>query len=169
MPLGINSVVGAGIHHARYMKWGSSYTNSISQVPTSTLPEEANATPHVHLTFYSDINSVVGAYHYPILFGVGNKAQKHPYPLPLTCKAIPFIYKRGCAPSNEKRSTSSNSDSLDRHQHLTTAGPPSSDHNPFGRSQPNLLYTPSFLLLVCNPTTDFEHLGSGIKSPTDPD
>ena len=52
---------------------------------------------------------------------------------------------------------------------LPTTGPPSSDHDPSGRSQPNLLYTLSFLLLVYNPTTDFEHLGSGIKSPTDPD
>ena len=44
------------------------------QVPTSTLPEEDNAISHVHLTFYSDIYSVVGVYHYPILIGVGNKA-----------------------------------------------------------------------------------------------
>ena len=34
------------------------------QVPTSTLPEEDNTTSHVHLTFYSDINSIVGAYHH---------------------------------------------------------------------------------------------------------
>jgi len=66
----------------------------------SILPGEDNVTSHVHLTFYSDNNSVMGAYHYPILIGMGNKAQKHPYPLPLTCKAIPFIYKRGCTPSN---------------------------------------------------------------------
>ena len=38
--------------------------NSILQVPTSTLPKEANATSHVHLTFYSDTNSIVGAYHH---------------------------------------------------------------------------------------------------------
>ena len=50
------------------------WASSILQVPTSTLPEEDNTTSHVHLTFYSDINSVVGAYHYPILIGVGNKA-----------------------------------------------------------------------------------------------
>ena len=49
-------------------------SSSILQVPTSTLSEEDNVTSHVHLTFYSDINSVVGAYHYPILIGVGNKA-----------------------------------------------------------------------------------------------
>ena len=40
----------------------------------STLPEEDNATSHMHLAFYSDINNVVAAYHYPILIGVGNKA-----------------------------------------------------------------------------------------------
>ena len=91
------------------------------------------------------------------------------YSPPLTYKAIPFIYKRGCTPSPEweidffklrlTRSTST----------LPTAGPPSSDRDPFGQSRPNLLYTPFFLLLICTPTIDFEHLGSGIKSPTDPD
>ena len=40
----------------------------------STFPEEDNATSHVHLTFYNDIDSVVGAYHCPILIDVGNKA-----------------------------------------------------------------------------------------------
>ena len=44
------------------------------QVPTSAIPEEGNTTSHVHLTFYSDINSVVGAYHYLAPIGVGNKA-----------------------------------------------------------------------------------------------
>ena len=29
----------------------------------------------MHLTFYSDINSVVGAYHYLVPVGMGNKAQ----------------------------------------------------------------------------------------------
>ena len=38
-----------------------------------TLPEEATATSHVHLTFYSDINSIVGTYHYRLLIDVGNK------------------------------------------------------------------------------------------------
>ena len=45
------------------------------QVPTSTIPEEVNAASHMHLTFYSDINSIVGAYHYLVPAGVGNKAQ----------------------------------------------------------------------------------------------
>ena len=43
------------------------------QVPTSTIPKEGNAASHMHVTFYSDINSVVGAYPYPILIGVGSK------------------------------------------------------------------------------------------------
>ena len=45
------------------------------QVPTSTTPEKSNATSHMYLTFYSDINSVVGAYHYLVPAGMGNKAQ----------------------------------------------------------------------------------------------
>ena len=32
-------------------------------------------TSRVHLTFYSDNNSVVGAYHYLVPTGVGNKAR----------------------------------------------------------------------------------------------
>ena len=32
-------------------------------------------TSHMHLTFYSDINNVVGAYHYLIPAGMGDKAQ----------------------------------------------------------------------------------------------
>ena len=59
------------------------------KVPTSTLPKQDDVTSHVHLTS----NSVVGTYHHPVPTGVGNKAQKHTYSLPLTCKAISFIYK----------------------------------------------------------------------------
>ena len=44
------------------------------QVPTSTIPKEGNATSHMHLTFSSDINSIVGAYHYLIPTDMGNKA-----------------------------------------------------------------------------------------------
>ena len=43
------------------------------QVPTSTIPEEGKATSHMHLTFYSDINSIVGAYHYLVPADMGNK------------------------------------------------------------------------------------------------
>ena len=49
--------------------------SNILQVPTSTIPEEGNTTSHMHLTYYSDINSVVGTYHYLIPTGMGNKAQ----------------------------------------------------------------------------------------------
>ena len=39
----------------------------------STLTEEATATSHMRLTFYGNINSIVGAYHYPLLIGMGIK------------------------------------------------------------------------------------------------
>ena len=45
------------------------------QVPTSAITEEDNAISHMHLAFYSDINSVVGACHYLIPVDMGNKAQ----------------------------------------------------------------------------------------------
>ena len=45
------------------------------QVPTSTIPEKGSTIFCVHLTFYSDSNSVVGAYHYLVPAGVGNKAR----------------------------------------------------------------------------------------------
>ena len=45
------------------------------QVPMSTIPEEGSMTSHMHLTFYSDINSVVGTYHYLVPASMGNKAQ----------------------------------------------------------------------------------------------
>ena len=44
--------------------------STVWQAPTSAIPEEDNATSHVHLTS----NSVVGAYHHPVPAGVGNKA-----------------------------------------------------------------------------------------------
>ena len=45
------------------------------QVPTSTIPKKGSTTSRVHLTFYSDSNSVVGAYHYLVPADVGNKAR----------------------------------------------------------------------------------------------
>ena len=45
------------------------------QVPTSTVPEKGSTTSRVHLTLYSDINSIVGAHHYLVPAGVGNKAR----------------------------------------------------------------------------------------------
>ena len=41
----------------------------------STIPEIGSTTSYVHLTFYSDSNSVVSAYHYLVPAGVGNKAR----------------------------------------------------------------------------------------------
>ena len=67
------------------------------QEPTSAIPEQDDVTSHVHLT----TNSIVGAYHHPVPAGMGSKAEEHTYSLPLTCKATPFIYKRGCALSQE--------------------------------------------------------------------
>ena len=45
------------------------------QVPTSTIPEKASTTSRVHLTFYNDNNSIVGAYHYLVPAVVSNKAR----------------------------------------------------------------------------------------------
>ena len=72
MPLDIDSVMGAGIY--RTSSHASRHQQYL-QAPTSAISKEGNATSHVHLTFYSDINSVVGTYHYLIPAGMGNKAQ----------------------------------------------------------------------------------------------
>ena len=45
------------------------------QVPMSTILEKGSTTSRMHLTFYSDIDSVVGTYHYLVPAGVGNKAR----------------------------------------------------------------------------------------------
>ena len=45
------------------------------QVPTSTIPKKGSTTSRMHLTFYSDVNSVVGTHHYRVPAGVGNKAR----------------------------------------------------------------------------------------------
>ena len=45
------------------------------QVPTSTIPKKGSTTSRVHLTFYSNINSVVGTHHYLVPADVGNKAR----------------------------------------------------------------------------------------------
>ena len=76
------------------------WTSIVWQVPTSVIPEEGDTTSHMHLTFYSNISSVVGAYKHLVPASVGSKTYQRTYSLPLTCKAISFIYKRGCAPSN---------------------------------------------------------------------
>ena len=45
------------------------------QVPTSTIPKQGSTTSHMHPTFYSDANSIVGAYHYLVPADVGGKAR----------------------------------------------------------------------------------------------
>ena len=72
MPLDIDSVMGAGIY--RTSSHASRHQQYL-QVPTSTIPEEGNTTSHMHLTFCSGINSIVGVYHYLIPVGMGDKAQ----------------------------------------------------------------------------------------------
>ena len=44
--------------------------STVWQALASAIPEEDNTTSHMHLTF----NNIVGAYHYPVATGVGNKA-----------------------------------------------------------------------------------------------
>ena len=46
------------------------HVSTVWQVLTSAIPEQNDTTSHVHLTS----NRVVGAYHYPVPTGVGNKA-----------------------------------------------------------------------------------------------
>ena len=49
----------------------------------SAIPEEDDATSHMHLTLNSDINSVMGAYNHLVPDGMGNKTW-HTYTLPLS-------------------------------------------------------------------------------------
>ena len=44
------------------------------QVPMSTIPEKDSTTSRMHLTFYSDINSIVAPTIIATLAGVGNQA-----------------------------------------------------------------------------------------------
>ena len=54
-----------------------------------------------------NINNIVGADGHPVPDGVDNKTRQNMYTLSLsfslflTCKAIPFNYKRGCALSQQ--------------------------------------------------------------------
>ena len=67
---GINSVVGAGIYRTR-RTWYLAYlkVSTVWQAPTSAIPEEDDATSHVHLT----LNSIMGVYHHLVPVGVGSK------------------------------------------------------------------------------------------------
>ena len=51
-------------------------------------------------------------------------------------------------------------------EHLVHSGAPIT-LGPSSRSLTGPLVPPILLLLVCNPTANFKHLGTGIKSPTD--
>ena len=51
-------------------------------------------------------------------------------------------------------------------EHLAHSGAPVA-FGPSDQSPTGPLVPPIFLLLVFNPTANFEHLGSGIKSPID--
>ena len=60
-------------------------------------------------------------------------------------------------PTNSSNKSTRSKLSTRRSSHLSRPFGPESDQNS---------YTPILLPLVCNPTTNFEHLGSGIKSST---
>ena len=51
-------------------------------------------------------------------------------------------------------------------KHLAHVGAPIT-LGPLDQSPTKLLALPIFLPSICNPIANFEHLGSGIKSPTD--
>ena len=97
----------------------------------------------------------------------------------LSCKAVPFIYKRGCALSkkdrlihtgrfdHQDRTTCDSNDSNRAHAQILSAHRSSSLSWLFGLEFDQTSYTPILLPLICNPTANFEHLGLGIKSPTD--
>ena len=152
MPLDTNSMVGADIYHTRRRRWNL---------------------PHA-----SDINSVVGAYnHHCTQWREQQDLIAYVNSPSLTCKAIPFIYKRGCTLSIGQIHSDRSSSLL--HNSRTTRFKPrahartlssyrgSRHSRPFRPEFDRTSYTPIFLLLVCNPTANFEHLGSGIKSPVD--
>ena len=103
--------------------------------------------------------------------------------LSLTCKAIPFIYKRGCTLSQQRpRWTTTDDiriipthfllalDILKLHKAyvpIHSARRSSRHSRPFGLESDRTSNTPILLPLVCHPIANFEHLGSGIKSPAD--
>ena len=158
------SIVGTRIHHTWYTWWGSSYTNSISQVPTSTLPEEANASPHMCLTFYSDINSVMrnNHHHYPHsawATRLRNIRTLSPSPV----KPSPLSIKGDALPPTKEidflevhffklRLTRSIAQKPLKHtlEHLAHSGVPVA-LGPSGRTRPNLSYTPPFSFSFVTP------------------
>ena len=133
-------------------------TNSILQVPTSTLPEEANTTSHVHLTFFSDLNSIVGAYHW---LSSSAWATRHSNirTLPLSSvKPSPSSIKGDVLPPTKEghffkfRLTGSIAHKPLKHtlEHLAHSGVPVA-LGPSGRTRPGLLYTPPFSFSFVTP------------------
>ena len=155
MPLA--SIVGTRIHHTWYMWWGSSYTNSISHVPTSTLPEEANASPNLHLTFYNDINSVMRANHHHYPHSAWATRLRNIRTLSLSpVKPSPLSIKGDALPPTKEidfpevhffklRLTRSIAEKPLKHtlEHLVHSRVPVA-LGPFGRTRPGLSYTPPF-------------------------
>ena len=86
----------------------------------STLLEEATATSHVHLTFYSDINNFMGAYHHHCAHRRGQQGLVNIRTLPLSpVKPSPSSIKGDVLPPTgeinfPEDDSSSSSDSLDR-------------------------------------------------------
>ena len=108
----------------------------------------------------------------------------HTLSLSLTYKVVAFVYKRGCALSQSEGFRHDSDDSntqqlihsllaLDTlklhraHARILSARRSSRHFQPFSLESDRTSCTPIFLPLVCNPTANFEHLGLGIKSPTD--
>ena len=149
MPLGINSMAGTDVCQTRRRRRNPPCASDIKQY-CGRLP----------------------------LFGTRRRGQQdlvtYVISPSLTCKAVPFTYKRGYTLSQR----------IDRsvHSHTTTEPLGSNlehmlEHlahsrapitlSPSDQSPTRLLAPPISLPSVCNPTANFEHLGSGIKSPTD--
>ena len=148
MPLGINSMAGTDLCHTKRRRHNLRHT--------------------------SGINSVMGTYNHLCIRRHGQQDLAYVHSPSLTCKAIPFIYKRGYALSQTDRSISSlahnnRTTRFKPQAHARTLSTKQSSHHsrPFRPESDWTSCTPIFIPSVCNPTENFEHLGSGIKSPTD--
>ena len=130
-----------------------------------------------NLTYASDINSIVG----PLQSSCTRRREQKDlgaYVLSLVRPSPSSIKGNTLSPNRNNRSTSRGS----VHSHTTTEPLGSNlEHtlkhsahvgapvtlDPSDQSPTRPLAPPIFLPSVCNPTANFEHLGSGIKSPTD--
>ena len=154
--------------------------------PSFAIHGECGKTSHVRLTQTVLWASTIILY---LTAWATRLSSIHTLSLSLACKVVPFIYKRGCTLSQQRidRSTtlqrlSSNSNNqrsihpllvLDTlklhrvHARILSAGKSSRHSRHFGPESDRTSCTPILLSSVCNSTANFEHLGSGIKSPTD--